>query len=127
MIKTVGIDALNGTQFAPYKPKQNGSLPKVDLMFTWKGLENFGLDEIHEVFKEAVMAEITYTLIGNTPGKANAHMAETSPGIYSVVRPKNRHLNVRGFPFGFNEAERVVQLTGKQLIMYNTSLMRDTW
>lgn len=127
MIKTYGPNGLQGTHFVTYKPHIQGHLPPVDMMFTWRGLEHYSLDDIHQIFRDTVSAGIMYTLIGNSPGLANARMVERSKGVFSIVRPEVPALNVRAFPFGFNKAERAIPVLEKQLLFYNSTEMRDTW
>lgn len=127
MIKTYGPEGLQGTRFVTYKPLLQGQLPNVDMMFTWKGLEHYSLDDIHQIFKDTFSAGITYTLVGNSPGFANAKMIETSKGVFSIVRPEVPALNVRAFPLGFNKAGRVIPVLDKQLLLYNTTQMREAW
>lgn len=127
IIKTYGPAAVNGTMFVRYKPFTLGGLPKVDMVFSWRGLEQFSLEDIHQVFKDIVLSGTKYTLIGSSPGHPNAKMVESRKDVYSVVRPKLLALNVRAFPFGFNKAERVIPLLKMQLLFYNSSQMRDTW
>lgn len=127
MIKTYGPSGLQGTHFVTYKPHLQGRLPTVDMMFTWRGLEHYSLDDIHQIFKDTMSSEILHTLIGNSPGLANARMVETSKGVFSIVRPEVPALNVRAFPFGFNKAGRVIPVLEKQLLLYNTTEMRETW
>lgn len=127
MMRTFGTEMIEGTEFIVYNPTMHGRLPKADMVFVGHGTEKQGLDETHDFFKDVVMAEINYTLVENTPGAANAILVENEAGTFSIARPHDPALNVRAFPFGFNEAERVIPMKHKQLLMYNTTLMRDVW
>lgn len=127
MMRMYGRDALRGLQISVYKPRSHGFLPSVDLLFTWRGLEQYTLDDIHQIFKETANNGIKYALIGNSPGHANAELLETRPGVFSVQRSQIPALNVRAYPFGFSKALRVLPFLGKQLLLYNTSQMREKW
>lgn len=127
IVKNHGLAAVNGTRFVRYMPSVHGSLPKVDMMFSWRGLEQFSLDDIHQVFKDVVSSGTKYTLVGSLPGHPNAKMTENGKGVFSIVRPEILALNVRAFPFGFNSAHRVIPLLEMQLLFYNSSQMRETW
>lgn len=122
-----GSPDMSGTNFIVYRPLSESNIPKADLFFTWRGLEKHGLDEIHNIFKQVVQRKIKYTLIGNSPGMANAKLIETESGTYSIVRPEKLALNVRAYPFGLNAAERVVLLNDRQLLLYKSANMRDGW
>lgn len=127
IIKTHTPLELSGSQLVKYGATMGGNLPAVDMMFTWKGLEQYSLDEIHRVFKDVVRCGIKYTLIGNWPGQVNAKMVETDVGTFSIVRPDVAALNVRAYPFGFGGAERVIPMKERQLLFYNATEMRDAW
>lgn len=127
IIKKYSASAVNGTVFVRYKSSAPGGLPKVDMMFSWRGLEHSSLDDIHQVFKDVVLSGTKYTLVGSLPSHPNAKMVESSKGVFSIVRPEILALNVRAFPFGFDRAQRVIPLLEMQLLLYNSSQMRDVW
>lgn len=127
MIKSYGRPGITGTQFMVYSPSTRGIIPTPDLVFTWKGIEQYNLDDIHTFFRDIATNGVTYALIGNSPGVPNAEMAEKGSNTFSIVRPQSPSLNVRAFPFGFNKATRVFHMPEKQLLFYNASEMRDSW
>ncbi|CAN8065972.1 unnamed protein product [Agarophyton chilense] len=127
MMKSYNQSDLGETEFIVYSPSARGSLPQVDLMFTWQRLENYNFDTLLAFFKHVESTGIRYTIIKNNPGVENAIMIESPRETYSVVRAPVHGLNFRGFPFGFGEAKRVIPLYGSQLLFYNTSELRDKW
>lgn len=107
---------------------QHQRLPRADLMLSWEGLEKHSLDEIENAFKEVVDARIPYVLVGSKPGVANAKLEKTAEGAFMIRMPETRVLNVRGFPFGFNKAMHVINISlRKQLLMFKSAEMRDAW
>lgn len=113
--------------FSVFRPLPAQGFPRVDLMFTLQGLEMLALDEVHNLFHEVVRSGTKYTLIGNTPGHENAKVVETISGAFTIARPDVPTLNVRAYPFGFGEALRVVPIGGRQLLLYESTEIRDLW
>lgn len=127
LIKLYNGKDLRGNKFAVYSPRLRGSLPKADLLFSWKGLEQFNFDEIISVFRDAESADVKYAIMKNMPGARNAMLRDLGGGTFSVERSLAPWINFRGYPFGFGIAERVIPINGAQLLMYNTSEIRHKW
>lgn len=114
---------LGNSEFSVYSPMRHGSLPDADMMFSWEGLETWTFDAIFQLFRDAELSSVTYTVLKNTPGTENAKIVDNGGETYSVVRASSHALNFRGYPFGLGHAKRVISLHGSQLLMYNTTKM----
>ena len=125
MKETFKSNTSSSIELRVYNTSLTHKMPKVDLMFTWDGLEQYNLDDIEEVFKGAVHSGSTYTMIANNPGHQNAKLIETSEGTFSIQRSSLPYLNVRAYPFGFGKALRVITFLGKQLLLYKSSEMKE--
>ena len=104
-------------EFLRIAPEEVRFLPKVDLVFTWDGLQEWGIKRSWTFFNGLREARPKYVILSNNPGTAN-------------TMSQKRFLNVRKQPFHFRQAMRVVSnmtsphVEPKQLLLYDLNKIR---
>jgi len=135
---------LNASYWAPAAPP----LPAVDLVWSWGGLEGLPLDDAYAFFRRVAASGSRRLAVGNWPRLHNVVVEGAGGGHRhgrhaSLGRPLPPAMNLRGSPFLFGAAERVIgglddlpanrgnkvegQPTRKQLLVYDARKMRETW
>lgn len=104
-------------EFKRIAPEESRFLPQADLVFTWDGLQEWGVKRSWTFFNGLREVRPKYVILSNNPGTANTHS-------------QRRFLNVRKQPFHFSQAMRVVSnMTSphaepKQLLLYELKKIR---
>ncbi|GAB0495497.1 hypothetical protein MMPV_006799 [Pyropia vietnamensis] len=132
---------LNTTYWALDAPP----LPRVDLVWSWGGLEGLSLDDAYTFFQRVHASGSRRLAVGNWPRLNNVVIGGGGHyhGRPALGRPLPPAMNLRGSPFLFGQAERVIgglddseansgntvegRPTRKQLLVYDTRKMRESW
>lgn len=120
-------------------------LPRVDLVWSWGGLEGLFLDDAYTFFQRVHASGSHRLAVGNWPRLNNVVVGGGGHyhGRAALGRPLPPAMNLRGSPFLFGQAERVIgglddseansgntvegRPTRKQLLVYDASKMRESW
>lgn len=120
-------------------------LPRVDLVWSWGGLEGLFLDDAYSFFQRVHASGSGRLAVGNWPRLNNVVVGGGGHyhGRPALGRPLPPAMNLRGSPFLFGQAERVIgglddaeansgntvegRPTRKQLLVYDTRKMRESW
>lgn len=132
---------LNTTYWAADAP----ALPRVDLVWSWGGLEGLALDDAYMFFQRVHASGSRRLAVGNWPRLNNVVIGGGGHyhGRPALGRPLPPAMNLRGSPFLFGQAERVIgglddseansgntvegRPTRKQLLVYDARKMRESW
>lgn len=120
-------------------------LPRVDLVWSWGGLEGLFLDDAYTFFHRVHASGSRRLAVGNWPRLNNVVVGGGGHyhGRPALGRPLPPAMNLRGSPFLFGQAERVIgglddaeansgntiegRPTRKQLLVYDARKMRESW
>lgn len=120
-------------------------LPRVDLVWSWGGLEGLFLDDAYTFFQRVHSSGSRRLAVGNWPRLNNVVVGGGGHyhGRPALGRPLPPAMNLRGSPFLFGQAERVIgglddseansgntvegRPTRKQLLVYDARKMRESW
>lgn len=120
-------------------------LPRVDLVWSWGGLEGLFLDDAYSFFQRVHASGSRRLAVGNWPRLNNVVVGGGGHyhGRPALGRPLPPAMNLRGSPFLFGQAERVIgglddaeansgntvegRPTRKQLLVYDARKMRESW